>query len=190
MNERTITLSDGSVWEYSPLSDEACRWSRWDHSGISRPCDFVGKEPHLSHGQPLTASDHRAIADILEPRAAASGGERGALTNGALMIRRLSDALVAIGLQMENPYPAANVALEHKLADALDALAALRAAPRSSGTVTREQAEALPTWTPEQIAHFQQEAGGAAFFILRDTVLALFSGVPSAAEGSRKETPR
>ena len=68
--------------------------------------------------------------------------------------------------------------------------AALRAAPRSSGTVTREQAEALPTWTPEQIAHFQQEAGGAAFFILRDTVLALFSGVPSAAEGSRKETPR
>ena len=57
------------------------------------------------------------------------------------------------------------------------------AAPRSSGTVTLEQVEALPTWTPEQIADFQQEAGGAAFFILRDTVLDLFSGSPSATEG-------
>ena len=61
---KTITLSDGSEWQYDPLDGERCQWVRPESSfqtGAS------GTVPYRRDKLPLTASDHRAIADVLDP---------------------------------------------------------------------------------------------------------------------------
>ncbi len=58
-----VTLSDGSVWQYYPLAPETTRWQQATVEGVR-----CGREPRLILGfEPLTASDHRAIADVLDP---------------------------------------------------------------------------------------------------------------------------
>ena len=60
---RTVTLSDGSVWRYSPTGGLK-PWFRLNERSIHRrtlPSLGVSSEPRL------TASDHRAIADVLDP---------------------------------------------------------------------------------------------------------------------------
>lgn len=60
MSDKTVTLSDGSVWEYRTLVNGQKLWA----------CDAEDRgtiEPSRSDDEPLTASDHRAIADVLDP---------------------------------------------------------------------------------------------------------------------------
>lgn len=74
--KRTVTLSDGSVWEYEPKSHGGTAlWVRRSHpsfrdhvlaDGLTQNVPFVFSRSEYA----LTASDHRAIADVLEPTGA------------------------------------------------------------------------------------------------------------------------
>lgn len=60
---RTVTLSDGSVWTLE-VSRVSGRW--WHRIG-----DVLQlRLPQLTGRLPLTAADHRKIADVLDPPAA------------------------------------------------------------------------------------------------------------------------
>jgi hypothetical protein len=65
---RTVTLSEQSVWTYDP-ADARFPWiGRWGDSNYGR-----AQEPRcLYDNRPFTASDHRKIADVLDPAAAPS----------------------------------------------------------------------------------------------------------------------
>ncbi len=73
---KTITLSDGSEWELAKhwqfLSFSP--WHRVKPSDIDqRPDSEVTRTvPHRYQRGPLTASDHRKIADVLDPPADAA----------------------------------------------------------------------------------------------------------------------
>lgn len=58
---KTITLSDGSVWEYREYGNSSKLF--WANDADDRGCD----EPSLREDKPLTADDHRKIADVLAP---------------------------------------------------------------------------------------------------------------------------
>lgn len=76
---KTVTLSDGSVWEYGTVEHPMGDGMAWRYRGptdeFSR--DSVQTQPFLvtARYDGLTASDHRAIADVLAPAPVA--GEAG-----------------------------------------------------------------------------------------------------------------
>ena len=74
---QTVTLSDGSVWEQERegkvyAHDHGPRWKR-THDGMSKDggASVVECCPRMCSWEckPLTASDHRKIADVLDPPA-------------------------------------------------------------------------------------------------------------------------
>ena len=65
---KTVTLSDGSVWTYNRLTQD------WTGKRQVPGCNIPrGKwlRPCLADDSPLTAFDHRAIADVLDGEASA-----------------------------------------------------------------------------------------------------------------------
>jgi hypothetical protein len=60
---RTVTLSDGSVWTFEAHTFANDVWI--DENG------HPSRIPFLRFGAQLTASDHRKIADVLDPPASA-----------------------------------------------------------------------------------------------------------------------
>lgn len=76
---QTVTLSDGSVWEYDAACDVSLKEGCWRIVGHDEWCS----EAYLSTASiaamrfvTLTASDHRKIADVLDAGGAAERGEK------------------------------------------------------------------------------------------------------------------
>jgi hypothetical protein len=85
---RTVTLSDGSVWTWHPEND---RWIGEMPKIHTKPCVM---SPFLFAGNRLTASDHRKIADVLDPAAAPSSANAEfsdiAQQVGGMVLRQIS----------------------------------------------------------------------------------------------------
>ena len=103
-SERTVTLSDGSVWEYVRTGG-GCVWAT-----VIDGQTAYAIHPRLMNVEPLTASDHRAIADVLDPPSLAVGAPQGEPDVGAVMrgeftaIGERYDALEIVELRLVSGY--------------------------------------------------------------------------------------
>ena len=79
MTDRTVTLSDGSVWRFDGFVQGNPECPAWSGQDLNGEWEAGWMAPGVHEGA-LTATDHRAIADVLD------GGET--CTCGAHLYKR------------------------------------------------------------------------------------------------------
>lgn len=69
---RSVQLSDGETWHY--FANEPW-FRRWKLPATEARCSMSLASPRLLHNEdsPLTADDHRKIADVLDPQPSSDG---------------------------------------------------------------------------------------------------------------------